>query len=72
VCGFACFDELRTQKPGNTTPMFAMCCILHPHKGISSHMMGEVVLGEKLPYPMLGSFLVDGSAKGLKCFGTHH
>jgi hypothetical protein len=45
-----------TQKTGITTPWFPVCYILHPHKGISSHMMGDVVLGGKLPHPMLREF----------------
>jgi hypothetical protein len=47
----ACFDEVR-----NTSPWFPVCSILHPHKGISSHMIGDVVLGGKLPYPMFREF----------------
>jgi hypothetical protein len=45
-----------TQKTGITTPWFPVCYILHPHKGISSHMMGDVVLGGKFPHPMLREF----------------
>jgi hypothetical protein len=45
-----------TQKPGVTIPWFPVCCILHPHKEISSHMLGNVVLGETLPHPRLREF----------------
>jgi hypothetical protein len=51
-----CFVEVRTQKLGNTTAWFPVFSILDPHKGISSHMMGDIVLGGKLPHPMLRAF----------------
>jgi hypothetical protein len=60
--------NLGTQKPGNTTRCFPVCCALHPDKVISFHMMGDVVPAGKLPHPMLR---VDGTAKGLRCFCSH-
>jgi hypothetical protein len=54
--GFACFGEVRNTKPGITTPWLPVCCILHQHKWISSHMMGDVVLGGKLPHQMSREF----------------
>jgi hypothetical protein len=48
MCEFAYFDEFR-----NTNRWFPVCYILHPDKVISSHMMGDVVPGGKLPHPML-------------------
>jgi hypothetical protein len=47
MCEFAYFDEFR-----NTNRWFPVCYILHPDKVISSHMMGDVVPGGKLPHPM--------------------
>jgi hypothetical protein len=36
--------KLGTQKPGIITSWCPMYYILDPHKGISFHMMGDVVL----------------------------
>jgi hypothetical protein len=54
--GFSVLMKLGTQKPGKITPRCPVCYTLHPHKGISSHMMGNVVLGRKMPHPMLREF----------------
>jgi hypothetical protein len=48
--------KLETQNPGNTSLWFPVFSILDPHKGISSHLMGDVVLEGKLPQPMLRAF----------------
>jgi hypothetical protein len=56
VCGFVCFDEVRKSKVMYNNPWFPVCYILHPHEEISSHMMGNEVLGGTLPHPRLREF----------------
>jgi hypothetical protein len=52
---FACFVEVRNTEAWNN-PWFSLWYILCPHKGISSHMMGDIVLRGKLPHPRVREF----------------
>jgi hypothetical protein len=63
-----CFDEVRRTKAINNNPWSPVCYILHPHEGISSHMLGNVVLGGTLPTQVKGVFLDDGTANIMRCF----
>jgi hypothetical protein len=53
VCVFWWIGNIKAM---NNSPWFPVCYILHPHEGISSHMMGNVVLGGTLPHPKLREF----------------
>jgi hypothetical protein len=61
VCAFACFVEIRNTEAWNNNPWLPLWDIMHPNKGIPSHIMGDVVLRWKLPHPRLRefSFLID-------------
>jgi hypothetical protein len=63
---FCVLMMLGTKKPGITTPWFPVFYILHPDKGISSHIMGDVVLRRKLPHPMFRELSWLMNCKGLE------
>jgi hypothetical protein len=56
VCAFAWFVQVRNTEAWKNNPFFPVWYILHPHKGIPSYMMEDVVLRGKLPYPMFMEF----------------
>jgi hypothetical protein len=54
--GFVCFDVARTTKAWNYNPLFSsVLYFASPQRNMPS-MMGDVVLGEKFPHPMLLDF----------------
>jgi hypothetical protein len=53
---FACFDEVRNTEAWKHNPLVPSVLYFALHKGTSSHMMGDVVLGWKLPQSMKREF----------------
>jgi hypothetical protein len=56
MCVFAWFVQVRNTEAWKNNPFFPAWYILHPHKGVSSYMMGDVVLRGKLPHLKLMKF----------------
>jgi hypothetical protein len=52
VCAFECFDEVRSTEAWKHNPLVPSVLYFALHKGTCFPMMGDVVLGWKLPQPM--------------------
>jgi hypothetical protein len=52
VCVFVCFDGIRNTEAWKHNALVPSVLDIASQKGTSSDMMGDVVLGGKLPHPM--------------------
>jgi hypothetical protein len=72
VCAFAWFAEVRNTEPWNNNPFYPVWYILHPNKGISSHMMGDFFVRCKLSHAMLMEFSWHRSQTENRQMGLYH
>jgi hypothetical protein len=56
MCVFLCFDEVRNTEAWKHNPLVPSVLYFASPNRISSHMMGDIVPGRKLPLPMYREF----------------